>query len=287
MMSTNPVQSELLELFEQTQSVIEVFIESRSEPDRAAIGTEKQWSAKDLLANVGCWMDYMVQRMAYFTRDEIPPRHVDFEAIHHQAFVTYQHRSWEAVLDYVRRSLGALIETVKKFTDIQLAAHNAYGDDFGGPLAGEIRANGFIYPLQEFEKFYQRKGDIAQAAEVQAKLIAVIGEEEPIVTDLISVQTLVEQQHQQSPLVIDVRGPKEYAAGHILGAINIPLAQLEKKLDTIAADSFVVTYCNMHHKGSSRGEQAALFLSRKGYRVAALDGGYTKWKDANLPTATD
>ena len=68
------------------------------------------------------------------------------------------------------------------------------------------------------------------------------------------------QSAAAKPLVIDVRGPKEYAAGHVLGAVNIPLGQLPKKLAKLPQDQLVVTYCNMHHRGSSRGEQAAALL---------------------------
>ncbi|HEY7348603.1 MAG TPA: rhodanese-like domain-containing protein [Ktedonobacterales bacterium] len=85
------------------------------------------------------------------------------------------------------------------------------------------------------------------------------------------------------PLVVDVRGPKEYAAGHVLGALNIPLGQLPKKLGKLRRDQLVVTYCNMHHRGSSRGEQAAALLREQGYQAQALDGGYPRWKEVGLP----
>lgn len=91
------------------------------------------------------------------------------------------------------------------------------------------------------------------------------------------------QSAEAKPLVIDVRGPKEYAAGHVLGAVNIPLGQLPKKLSKLSREQLVVTYCNMHHRGSSRGEQAAALLREKGYQAQALDGGYPRWKEVGLP----
>lgn len=45
----------------------------------------------------------------------------------------------------------------------------------------------------------------------------------------------------------------------------------------------IVTYCNMHHRGESRGERAAALLREKGYEARTLDGGYPAWKEAGLP----
>ncbi|HEX6778334.1 MAG TPA: rhodanese-like domain-containing protein [Ktedonobacterales bacterium] len=104
--------------------------------------------------------------------------------------------------------------------------------------------------------------------------------------DLISAGELHEKQRQAEgdrPVVIDVRGPKEYAAGHVRDAVNIPLSQLGKKLARVPQDRPVVTYCNMHHPGESRGERAAALLRKHGYQARALDGGYPGWKQAGLP----
>ncbi len=96
---------------------------------------------------------------------------------------------------------------------------------------------------------------------------------------LISPQELSSSNASDAPpLIIDVRGATEYAAGHIQGAINIPLGQLTRKLGQIPRDRQVVTYCNMHHRGESRGERAAAQLRERGYSAAALDGGYPAWQ---------
>lgn len=86
-----------------------------------------------------------------------------------------------------------------------------------------------------------------------------------------------------SPLIIDVRGSAEYAAGHIREAINIPLGQLSRKLKQVSRERPIVTYCNMHHRGESRGERAAAQLREQGYQARTLDGGYPGWKEQGLP----
>lgn len=94
-------------------------------------------------------------------------------------------------------------------------------------------------------------------------------------SELIEARELGERlDGAAAPMVIDVRGPKEYGAGHVAGAVNIPLSQLPKKLKRLPRDGLVVTYCNMHHRGESRGE-----------RAAALDGGYPLWKETGLSVA--
>jgi rhodanese-related sulfurtransferase len=109
----------------------------------------------------------------------------------------------------------------------------------------------------------------------------------PASSNLINPRALYEQygsgDEGKCPLVIDVRGPGEYAAGHVQGALNIPLGQLPKKLKQLPREQQVVTYCNMHHRGESRGERAAAFLREQGYQALTIDGGYPAWKEAGFP----
>jgi rhodanese-related sulfurtransferase len=62
-------------------------------------------------------------------------------------------------------------------------------------------------------------------------------------SELISPQALHAQQAApQPPMVIDVREPDEYAAGHISGAANIPSDQVPERLAEIPRNRLVVTY---------------------------------------------
>lgn len=79
-----------------------------------------------------------------------------------------------------------------------------------------------------------------------------------------------------SPLIVDVRGATEFTGGHLAGAINIPLGLLMHSLADLPKERTVVTYCNMHHRGASRGERAAKQLREQGIR-------YTPWMAAIPP----
>ena len=92
---------------------------------------------------------------------------------------------------------------------------------------------------------------------------------------------------QVADVVIDVREPDEFRAGHIAGAINVPRGMLEFRLSGTPElqdrDKKIVVYC----KTSGRGALAAVALQDMGYfNVHSIAGGYDAWVAANKPTVT-
>ena len=81
--------------------------------------------------------------------------------------------------------------------------------------------------------------------------------------------------------VIDVRPAEEYAAGHIPGAANIPLSELEKHLDQFDPDQEIVAYCRGPH--CVLAFDAVARLREKGYMARRLQDGYPEWKSAGMP----
>jgi rhodanese-related sulfurtransferase len=85
-------------------------------------------------------------------------------------------------------------------------------------------------------------------------------------------------------VVIDVREPEEYAAGHLQGAVNLPRGLLEFKLSGNPAlerrDLAVVLYC----KTSGRAALSAVSMQAMGYlNVVSVAGGYDAWVAAGQP----
>ena len=277
-------QTDLLALFAQTQRVLDDFLASRSEAERAARGTPRQWAAKDLLALIGFWMDYNVGRLNIYANGDTPPWRVDFSALNREAFEENADRSWDEVAHATQAALAALTQTVQRASEELLTTVNIY-EDIPPDLAWEeVRANGFIWPLQELEKYYLRAGETERATAVRALLVPVVGEPEVISCDLITPQALAELPEE--PIVIDVRGAGEYAAGHLAGARHIPFAELADRLSELPQHRPLVTYCNMSHPGQSRSERAAALLHDQGYTTWALAGGYPAWQEQGLPTTT-
>ena len=228
-------------------------------------------------------MDYSADRIGYFQRGEAAPRWVDFDAVNVKAVAAAQDRSWEEIVAGADAALARLSATVAASPPELLEATNIYGDDPGGPLWGETRANGFIWPVQEMQRYERSHGRADRVAALQAALTPVIGA--PAECEHITPENLASQLGgSDAPLMLDVRDPEEYAEGHLAGAVNRPMDDLASA--ALPTDRLIVTYCNMHNPGYSRGERAAEELSARGYRVMALAGGYPAWAEGGHPVET-
>lgn len=83
-------------------------------------------------------------------------------------------------------------------------------------------------------------------------------------------------------LILDVRAPQEWESGHIDGSINIPLGQLQARIDEVPTDVPVVVHC----AGGYRSSIAASILQKSGRnRVWDLVGGFKAWVGSGLPVA--
>jgi rhodanese-related sulfurtransferase len=87
--------------------------------------------------------------------------------------------------------------------------------------------------------------------------------------------------NREDALVVDVRDSGEYAAGHILGARNVPLARLDDSADLAKRkDKAVILYCDT----GDRASKAAGALRKLGFeKVFNLTGGLGGWQQAGLP----
>jgi rhodanese-related sulfurtransferase len=86
--------------------------------------------------------------------------------------------------------------------------------------------------------------------------------------------------NREDALVVDVRDPGEYAAGHILGAKNVPLSRIGDTEVGKRKDRPVIVYCD----GGARSNKALAALKGQGFsRVVNLSGGIGGWQQAGLP----
>jgi ArsR family transcriptional regulator len=81
--------------------------------------------------------------------------------------------------------------------------------------------------------------------------------------------------------VLDVRPEDEFRQGHLPGALNIPLAQLERRLAELPGDKEIVAYCRGPWCVLSF--EAVAALRQRGYRSRRLEDGFPEWKTAGLP----
>ena len=92
---------------------------------------------------------------------------------------------------------------------------------------------------------------------------------------------LLERVRDGLVTVLDVRPAEEYVAGHLPGAINIPLAELEKRLQEFQPSKQVVAYCRGPH--CVLAFDAVARLRKNGISAKRLDGGLPEWRLAGLP----
>jgi rhodanese-related sulfurtransferase len=86
-------------------------------------------------------------------------------------------------------------------------------------------------------------------------------------------------------LVLDVRPVEEYAAGHIPGAVSIPVTELKRRLKELPQNKEIVAYC----RGSfcAFAPEAARYLHEKGFRTHVLAAGLPDWEAAGLPVESE
>lgn len=105
---------------------------------------------------------------------------------------------------------------------------------------------------------------------------------EPV--EAVSRSELLERVRSGDAVVVDLRPDEEYKAGHIAGAISIPLAELEAHLADLPAGVEIVAYCRGPY--CALAPQGVALLRRSGRRARRLEDGFPEWRLAGLPVAT-
>ena len=98
----------------------------------------------------------------------------------------------------------------------------------------------------------------------------------------LSPQDMVQLMNREKAIVIDVCEPDEFARGHVIGAKNLPLGQLEDKLAQLvkSKSAQVVMVCQV----GARSARAAATARKLGFEnVKSLAGGLKAWQAASMP----
>jgi len=89
------------------------------------------------------------------------------------------------------------------------------------------------------------------------------------------VQAVLDKDKKGDFLLLDVRQPEEYEAGHIPGAMLIPLGELEARREELKQDKKIIAYCRSGHRGMA----AAIALCGLGFKdVNNMEGGILNWR---------
>ena len=99
----------------------------------------------------------------------------------------------------------------------------------------------------------------------------------------VSRAELVERANEGKVVILDVRPREEFAAGHIPGALSVPLGELDVALARLPKRSQIVAYCRGPY--CVLAPQAVERLRAKGYKARRLADGMPEWRLAGLPVA--
>lgn len=113
-----------------------------------------------------------------------------------------------------------------------------------------------------------------QLAEVEPALNAYRPQRREFET--INAAELQKRLQRNEVVLIDVRPREEYAAGHLPGAISIPLTELEARLDRLPHDRTIVTYCRGPY--CVYADQALEILREHGMHGVRLEDGVNEWR---------
>ena len=88
-------------------------------------------------------------------------------------------------------------------------------------------------------------------------------------------------------LLLDVREPNEWVAGHVDGALHIPMSDLANRLasdsNALTPDAKIVVICKM----GGRSAHVTAWLNQQGFQATNLEGGMLAWAGAHRPMVSD
>jgi rhodanese-related sulfurtransferase/DNA-binding transcriptional ArsR family regulator len=97
----------------------------------------------------------------------------------------------------------------------------------------------------------------------------------------VAAGELLARLRQGDVVILDVRPEDEYGLGHLPGALNIPLRQLEQRIAELPREQEIIAYCRGPYCVLSF--EAVAALRTRGFTVRRLENGFPEWKAAGLP----
>jgi len=102
--------------------------------------------------------------------------------------------------------------------------------------------------------------------------------------EAVSIDELLARAKRKDIVILDTRPAGEYAAGHIAGAVSVPVDQLQAQLRRLPKNQEYVAYCRGPY--CVYADRAVALLKRSGRRALRLSEGFPEWKAAGFPIET-
>lgn len=188
------------------------------------------------------------------------------------------------LLEYLSQS-ERTVEVLARLADLSIANTSQHLQVLRqAGLVSTRRAGLYVYyRLAETDVDELRKVllQLAQAhiADVEQLVRAYLGVKDNL--EAVPRVELLDRARAGLVTVLDVRPPDEFAAGHLPGAMNIPLKELEQRIQELPRDLEVVAYCRGPY--CVLAYEAVAQLRKQGYSARRLEEGFPEWRLAGLP----
>ena len=169
-------------------------------------------------------------------------------------------------------SVGNTSAHLKGLRQVSLVSPRKEGAHVYYRLASQ-QVHEFVRSLQTLAR-----GQLAEAREIIKDYF-----HDPDVLEPVHSGDLLDGLSDGAVTLLDVRPPDEYAAGHIPGAISMPFAEIEQRLDELPSDGEIVAYCRGPY--CIYAVRAIETLRRLGFRARRLEDGIPDWTLRGLPVA--
>lgn len=133
------------------------------------------------------------------------------------------------------------------------------------------------------DDFYRALRTLAETRLAEVQQIARVFMEERGSLEAIDAKGLLERVRAGEVTILDVRPAEEYRAGHIRGAVSVPLNQLRKRLKELPRRREIVAYCRGPY--CILAPQAVRILQARGRRAVAMGDGVAEWRARGLPVS--
>jgi rhodanese-related sulfurtransferase/DNA-binding MarR family transcriptional regulator len=177
------------------------------------------------------------------------------------------------------------VEEIARETAMSVASASQHLQVLKAARMVEARREGLYihYRLADEDVFrtWQAVRALAESrlAELDGVVEAYLQDREEL--EVVDAAELMERLSDGNVVVLDVRPEEEYRAGHIPGALSVPVDALEAALQTLPRDQEMVAYCRGPYCVFS--DEAVAFLRSRGYRARRLRQGLPDWRAAGMP----
>ena len=180
------------------------------------------------------------------------------------------------------------VEALSEETDMSVANTSQHLQVLEGARLVKARRNGrfIVYSLADalvcdFFRAYRVLAEdrLAEIERIRRRFLEGQGE-----LSAVDRETLMKWVQAREVVVIDVRPPEEYRAGHIPGALGIPLQHLRRRLAELPVNKDIVAYCRGPY--CVLAVDAVRLLRSRGLKAFRLDASVHDWRARGLPLAT-